>query len=91
MHGKRLHAAQAGRPSSQTQVADEGIGGRETTGQLERQYAAEAAHLLCGQLVLWMAQQPGVMHPGHGGMALQRFGERLAVLVVPGHPQWQGA
>ena len=91
MHGQRLHAAEAGRPAGVPQVADEGVGGLEAAGELEGEHAAEAAHLIRGQRVLRVGRQAGVVHPGHGGMALQRLGEGLAVVVVPGHAQRQSA
>jgi hypothetical protein len=62
-----------------------------TAGEFEGEHPTEAAHLTRSQHVLWMARQAGVVHPGHGGVALQRFREGLAVFVVPGHAQRQRA
>ena len=91
VHGQRFHAAEAGRPAGIPQPAEEGVGGLEAAGELDGEHAAEAAHLAGGQRVLWVGRQAGVVHPGHGRVVLQRLGEGLAVVVVPGHAQRQGA
>ena len=57
--------------------------------EIERDHAAEAAHLPFGQFVMRVIGQPGVVHLRDLRMAGQERRERHAVLVVPLHPDRQ--
>ena len=56
----------------------------------ERDQAAEAAHRAPGDVVVRMRGQARVIHAFDARMGRQELGDRLAVLVVPLHAQFEG-
>jgi hypothetical protein len=76
--------------SSSIAPAEEHVGRLEPAGELEGEDPAEAAHLTGRQRMLRVGRQARIVDAGHGRMAAERLRQRLAVGVVPGHPQGQG-
>ena len=57
---------------------------------LERNNAAESAHLPPRNLMLRMRWQTGVVHSAYPRMRRQKLGERLGVGILPGDAKGEG-
>jgi hypothetical protein len=57
---------------------------------VEREHAAEAAHLAARQRVVRVVRQPRVDHPPHAGMRREELGQGLPVRAVLPHAQGEG-
>ena len=88
MGDQRFDAAEALGERAQPHRVEQPPRGLERS-EVERDHAAEAAHLFLRQRVLRMGRQPRIVAPGDLRVRLQKLRHGEAVLVVPLHPERQ--